>query len=315
MNKVIRKVNNTLKPPNWTRRKTSVMQRLNSQTSPSLASNIDFHLQQLANIYKESGKKVREGTEPSLMEQLLLANPNNERFLTPNSSMQITSSLLSSQKKKLERINTWSLNEKVQLSKRLDTHQVVSNLIPFKPPFSRQNKLPLPVYQSKSVNKIAEAMKGPAADGCGNTIESFQHHNSQQNIFQISVNCLGGSASNNQHKNVSGHGLPPRPAKHSYSCQQLQRVNSQPLTAALQSGGKVNKMDTEHALQILKQRSPEADEYLKESVAGLHIFQQHSTPTVGAELANSQWQDSSQAQGNCAASVKVMEGGPAWDIG
>ena len=86
LEKVMSNVNNTLKPPNWTVRKQSLMHRLNSQTSPCCASNIDYHLDQLANMYKESGKKVREGAEPSLMEQLLEANPSNASFLTPSSS-------------------------------------------------------------------------------------------------------------------------------------------------------------------------------------------------------------------------------------
>ena len=65
--KVIKNVNNTLKPPNWTVRKKHLT-RLNTQASPSCASNIDYHLEQLSSIYKESGRKVRQGVEPSLME-------------------------------------------------------------------------------------------------------------------------------------------------------------------------------------------------------------------------------------------------------
>lgn len=98
MNKVISNVNNTLKPPNWTVRKQSLMFRLNQQTSPSCVSNIDYHLDQLAQMYRESGQKVRDGTEPSLMEQLVEANPSNASFLTPSSSSQVTKSLLSEQK-------------------------------------------------------------------------------------------------------------------------------------------------------------------------------------------------------------------------
>jgi len=41
-------------------------------------------------MYKEIGEKVRRGEEPSLMEQLLEANPNNASFLTPNSSSKMT---------------------------------------------------------------------------------------------------------------------------------------------------------------------------------------------------------------------------------
>ena len=52
-------------------------------------------------MYKESGKKVREGAEPSLMEQLLEANPSNASFLTPGSSSRLTQSLLSEQKQKI----------------------------------------------------------------------------------------------------------------------------------------------------------------------------------------------------------------------
>ena len=86
MSKVIHKINNTLKPPNWTLRKQKVMKKLNSQAAPSMASNIDYHLDRLSSIYKENNIKAREGTEPSLMEQLLRANPKNEQFLTPSSS-------------------------------------------------------------------------------------------------------------------------------------------------------------------------------------------------------------------------------------
>lgn len=46
-------------------------------------------------MYKESGKKHREGAEPSLMEQLLEANPSNASFLTPSSSSQVAQSRLS----------------------------------------------------------------------------------------------------------------------------------------------------------------------------------------------------------------------------
>ena len=61
------------------------MKRQGSHVSPSCATNIDYRLEQLSNVYKESGKKFREGTEPSLMEQLLEANPSNASFLTPSS--------------------------------------------------------------------------------------------------------------------------------------------------------------------------------------------------------------------------------------
>ena len=50
-------------------------------------------------MYKESGRKVREGVEPSLMEQLLEANPSNASFLTPGSSARLTQSFHSEQKK------------------------------------------------------------------------------------------------------------------------------------------------------------------------------------------------------------------------
>lgn len=45
LDKVIQNVNNTLKPPNWTKRKQSLMNRLNSHVSPSCASNIDYRLE------------------------------------------------------------------------------------------------------------------------------------------------------------------------------------------------------------------------------------------------------------------------------
>ena len=85
LDKVISNVNNTLKPPNWTKRKQSLMSRLNSQVSPSCASNIDEQLEQLASVYKESQKNFKEGREPSLMEQLVDANPSNASFHTPSS--------------------------------------------------------------------------------------------------------------------------------------------------------------------------------------------------------------------------------------
>ena len=88
-------VNNTLKPPNWTVRKQSLIKRYNTSTTQKCASNIDFHLDQLAEVYRESGKKAREGAEPSLMDQLIEANPENVSFLTPGSSSQISRSLLS----------------------------------------------------------------------------------------------------------------------------------------------------------------------------------------------------------------------------
>ena len=62
LDKVISNVNNTLKPPNWTMRKQSLMNRHNYHVSPSCASNIDYRLEQLASVYKESGKKFREGS-------------------------------------------------------------------------------------------------------------------------------------------------------------------------------------------------------------------------------------------------------------
>lgn len=45
LDKVISNVNNTLKPPNWTKRKQSLMKRLNSHVSPSCASNIHYRLE------------------------------------------------------------------------------------------------------------------------------------------------------------------------------------------------------------------------------------------------------------------------------
>ena len=93
--KVIKNVNNTLKPPNWTVRKNH-LKRLKSHASPSCASNIDYHLEQLSSIYRESGRKVRQGKEASLMEQLLEANSDNASFLTPGSASQVAPSLLGS---------------------------------------------------------------------------------------------------------------------------------------------------------------------------------------------------------------------------
>ena len=52
--KVVSNVNNTLKPPNWTIRKHHIKKNCNSQYTPSCATNIDYHLEQLSNIYKES---------------------------------------------------------------------------------------------------------------------------------------------------------------------------------------------------------------------------------------------------------------------
>ena len=109
---MIQKVNNTLKPPNWTKRRQNLMRRLNSQTSPPMASNISYHLDELASLYKESGKKVREGAELSLMEQLLVANENNAKFLTPSSKSQIAPSRLSSTKKKFGRLSSNNSTDK-----------------------------------------------------------------------------------------------------------------------------------------------------------------------------------------------------------
>jgi len=95
LQKVKMNVNNTLKPPNWTVRKQSLIKRYNTSTTQKCASNIDFHLDQLAEVYRESGKKAREGAELSLMDQLIEANPENVSFLTPGSSSQISRSLLS----------------------------------------------------------------------------------------------------------------------------------------------------------------------------------------------------------------------------
>lgn len=53
------------------------MQKLNSPSPLSIASNIDYHLDKLSSIYKENHLKAREGTGPSLMEQLLKENPTN----------------------------------------------------------------------------------------------------------------------------------------------------------------------------------------------------------------------------------------------
>ena len=65
---------NILKPPNWTKRKQNLMQRFNSSASPSCASNIDYHLDKLANCYKKS--------QGELMDILVKQNPENKRFTT-----------------------------------------------------------------------------------------------------------------------------------------------------------------------------------------------------------------------------------------
>ena len=49
-------------------------------------------------MYRESGKKMREGAEPSLLEQLLEANPSNASFITPSSSYKRTISMSSGYK-------------------------------------------------------------------------------------------------------------------------------------------------------------------------------------------------------------------------
>lgn len=63
MENVITNKNNMLKPPNWTQRKQSLMKRHNYQDSPSLVSNIDYHLDMLSSMYKQKSKN-----EPSLMD-------------------------------------------------------------------------------------------------------------------------------------------------------------------------------------------------------------------------------------------------------
>ena len=56
---------NILKPPNWTVRKQRLMQEKNSETVPSLATHIDYHLDMLASIYKKSKKQISHGISKS----------------------------------------------------------------------------------------------------------------------------------------------------------------------------------------------------------------------------------------------------------
>jgi len=51
------------------------MDRMNSTASPSCASNIDYHLSELAKCYQESGT--------SLLAKLVDSNPKNAKYCTP----------------------------------------------------------------------------------------------------------------------------------------------------------------------------------------------------------------------------------------
>jgi len=96
------------------------MQRLNSQVTPNCVSNIDYHLDQLANLYRESGKKVREGKERSLVEQLLEANPDNASFLTPGSRSHLTKSILSDHTLINRNISSNSIDKYSKLKKKVN---------------------------------------------------------------------------------------------------------------------------------------------------------------------------------------------------
>lgn len=47
-----------IKPPNWTVRKQSLMERFKSNQTPNCTANIDFYIDELAKEYKASREKV-----------------------------------------------------------------------------------------------------------------------------------------------------------------------------------------------------------------------------------------------------------------
>lgn len=91
MENVVTNKNNMLKPPNWTQRKQSLMKRHNFQDSPSLVSNIDYHLNMLSSMYKQKNRE----DEPSLLDQLIEANPSNASYVTPSNTSKMARSLYS----------------------------------------------------------------------------------------------------------------------------------------------------------------------------------------------------------------------------
>lgn len=66
-----------LKPPNWTARKQSLMQKHQQKETPNLTANIDYILDELAREMQASREKDRH----SLLMQKMKDNPNNARFL------------------------------------------------------------------------------------------------------------------------------------------------------------------------------------------------------------------------------------------
>ena len=150
MSKVIHNYNNTLKPPNWTLRKQKMMQKLNSPSPLSIASNIDYHLDKLSSIYKENHLKAREGTGPSLMEQLLKENPTNQQFLTPKSSSQISNKLL---QKKFSFCSTSKFNTTEKLQKNINNTHIDT------PEYQSRKQIRFPIktvpYKSSSENRLS----------------------------------------------------------------------------------------------------------------------------------------------------------------
>ena len=48
-----------MKPPNWTIRKQLLKQKTNAKQTPSLATNIDYHLDMLQSYYKQTRKEFK----------------------------------------------------------------------------------------------------------------------------------------------------------------------------------------------------------------------------------------------------------------
>lgn len=57
-----------IKPPNWTARKKSLMERFNSEQTPNCTANIDYYINELAKEYKASREK--QGKKSLLMQKL-----------------------------------------------------------------------------------------------------------------------------------------------------------------------------------------------------------------------------------------------------
>ena len=154
-----------------------------------MASNIDYHLGHLADIYKEGGKKWREGAEPSLMQQLLMANPENASYLTPSSTSQVTPSLLSGNKH-FARLSSCHSMDKYQQLKNSVNRQSCSNSL--RKPLFQQKSASLAVYCGKTPqNGIKQDPSSPS-----------QRSNSSPNVFKM------------QPQKVVGSGLlPPRPSQ------------------------------------------------------------------------------------------------------